>query len=54
MCFWRFAALWLIVIAVGLAIGHWVAPLGLRWLLGALTSAAIAVVLVTRWWMTES
>ncbi|MEX0804136.1 MAG: hypothetical protein WD688_12595 [Candidatus Binatia bacterium] len=49
----RFAALWLIVVAAGLAIGQWIAPFGLWWLVGALASAAVAVVLVTRWWMTD-
>ena len=49
----RFTALWLVVVAVGLAIGHWVAPLGLWWLLGVLTAAAVCVVVVTRWWMTD-
>lgn len=44
----RFGSLWVAVIAVGLAIGYWIAPLGLWWLL---IPVAVGVVPVTRWWM---
>jgi hypothetical protein len=47
----RFFSLLVLVIAVGLAVGQWVAPLGPSWLIGSLLSFGIIVVLVTRWWM---
>ena len=39
----RFFSLLFVVIAVGLAIGHWIALLGPRWLLGSLLPVGIAV-----------
>jgi hypothetical protein len=47
----RFFSLLLVVIALGLSMGQWIAPLGPLWLIGSLLPAAIIVVLVTRWWM---
>lgn len=47
----RFAMLLLTVIAVGLAVGRWIAPFGLWWLVGALVPLCVGAMLVTRWWM---
>ena len=47
----RFFSLLLLVIAVGLAIGQWVVPLGPWWLIRSLLPVGITVVLVTRRWM---
>jgi hypothetical protein len=47
----RFSSLLLVVIAVGLAIGQWLAPLGAGWVLAALVPVGLGIVPVTRWWM---
>ena len=47
----RFGALWLCVIAVTFMVGRWIVPLGASRVLASLIPLAIAVVLVTRWWM---
>jgi hypothetical protein len=47
----RFGTLWLCVIAVTFMVGRWIVPLGASWVLASLIPLAIAVVLVTRWWM---
>ena len=47
----RFGALLVAAIPVGLAIGHWIAPLGLWGLIGSLIVAAVGISIVTSWWM---
>ena len=47
----RFFSLLLVVIAVGLAIGQWIAPLGTGWVLAAMVPVGLGIVPVTRWWM---